>query len=446
VVKHRKPARKPVPAAPAPAPPSLRRRSTWLWCAAILALAFALRLDTILAGGLHRRVIRTFETQAVAESLVRSGSFADPFRTPTGATAHLAPAFPLFLAALMRTTPDDAAYELAKEALSALAASLHYALLPIVALALGMDRRTGILAAAISIGLFALLPANVKPLETQGSWENTWAALGIVMLSILAGFTLRRPAFPAAAAWGVGWGLFLLLIPTMAPVFPAWITLGLWRSWRENRARYLRFAAVAPACLLLTLAPWTLRNLRVLGAPVWGRDNFGLELSVSNNDCAEASFVAMLRSGCHARTHPNVNAAEAHRLREIGEVRYNAQRLHQALAWIRAHPGRFAGLTAERFRHFWFPVLGPGPASWPLWAVTLLGFAGLAFAWRTDRFAALLLAAPLLLYPAVYYLVQHVVRYRYPVLWVSAFLTSHALVTLWCRFHRGATAPRARRS
>ena len=413
--------------------PSLRQPSTWLWCAGILLLAFVIRFDTVLNSGLHRRVIRTFETQAVAESLVKSGSFADPFRTPTGPTAHIAPVFPLLLAALIRATPDDAAYELTKEVLSAAAASLHYALLPILALALGMERRTGIVAAGVSLAVFALLPANVKPLETQGSWEHTWTACGIVALAILAAFALQKPALPAAAAWGVGWGIFLLLIPTMAPIFPAWLGVGLWRSWRDCRVRYLRFAAVAAGLTLLVLAPWTLRNVRVLGAPIWGRDNFGLELAVSNNDCAEASFIAMLRSGCHARTHPNVNPAEAFRIREAGEVRYGAQRLAEALTWIRTNPGRFAWLTAERFRQFWFPELGAGSASYPVWVVTLLGFAGLAFACKSNRFAAFLLGSLLLLYPLVYYIVQHVVRYRYPVLWVSSLMSAYVLTTVWER-------------
>ena len=43
-----------------------------------------------------------------------------------------------------------------------------------------------------------------------------------------------------------------------------------------------------------------------------------------------------------------------------------------------------------------------------------MGLAGLLLCWRTSRRAALLTAAPLLLYPFVYYATQNFLRYRYP--------------------------------
>jgi hypothetical protein len=362
--------------------------------------------------------------------------------------------------------------------LSALAASLHYALLPLLAVAAGLPRRVGVLGALVGIVMFLLLPANVRPLETQGSWENTWAALGIVALSILAASTFRQARFTTgrAVAWGVAWGVYLLLIPTMALVFPVWLIqlrisdFGLRISghnvgnpqsaicnpqWQglagPNRAsethgkpgpapaarRWLRFAGLSTACLLATLAPWTIRNWLVLGAPVWGRDNLGLELHVSNNDCAAATFAEMQRSGCHAKTHPNANPQEAAKIREVGEIRYNQQRLRDALAWVRSHPARFTGLTLERFALFWFPEAGRGAASYPLWGVTLAGFAGLILCYKENRLTAPLFGSLLLVYPLIYYFVQHFLRYRYPVLWVSSLMAAYALTVAWQRFRAG---------
>lgn len=203
--------------------------------------------------------------------------------------------------------------------------------------------------------------------------------------------------------------------------------------------RWLRFAALSTACLLVTLAPWTTRNWLVLGSPVWGRDNLGLELHVSNNDCAAATFAQMQRSGCHAKTHPNASPQEAAKIREAGEIRYNQQRLREALAWVRSHPARFTGLTLERFALFWFPEVGPGAASYPLWAVTLAGFAGLILCYKENRLAAMLFGALLLVYPLIYYSVQHFLRYRYPVLWVSSLMTAYALTVAWQRFKAGPT-------
>jgi hypothetical protein len=448
------------------------------WCILVLFLALGIRLHTVFGSGSPSHVLRGLEAQAVADSLASTGAFSNPFRYETGPTAHLAPVYPLFLGGLERLFPDEENYEAAKQVLSALAASLHYALLPLLAVAAGLPRRVGVLGALVGIVMFLLLPANVRPLETQGSWENTWAALGIVALSILAASTFRQARFTTgrAVAWGVAWGVYLLLIPTMALVFPVWLIqlrisdCGL-RISRDgvrspqsaidnpqsrgltgpNRAsethgkpgpapaarRWLRFAGLSTACLLVTLAPWTIRNWFVLGSPVWGRDNLGLELHVSNNDCAAATFAEMQRSGCHAKTHPNANPQEAAKIREVGEIRYNQQRLRDALAWVRSHPARFTGLTLERFALFWFPEVGRGVASYPLWGVTLAGFAGLILCYKENRLTALLFGSLLLVYPLIYCFVQHFLRYRYPILWVSSLMTAYALTVAWQRFKAG---------
>jgi hypothetical protein len=123
-------------------------------------------------------------------------------------------------------------------------------------------------------------------------------------------------------------------------------------------------------------------------------------------------------------------------MREMGEVVYHRQRLKAAVAWMTAKPGRFARLTAERFRLFWFPKLGPGVASYPFWVVTLLGWIGVIWAYRSNRFAASLFGSMLGVYPLVYYLVQHVLRYRYPILWVSSLMSAYALAAAWDRIRR----------
>ncbi len=68
----------------------------WLAPLLIFLIAFAFRLDTVFTGpSSHTRVLRNHEPQSVAESLVRTGQFANPFHTPTGPTAHLAPFQPV---------------------------------------------------------------------------------------------------------------------------------------------------------------------------------------------------------------------------------------------------------------------------------------------------------------------------------------------------------------
>ena len=405
-------------------------RPTLHLCLLLFVLAFPLRVHHVFTARPSVRVPRGIESQAVADSLSRSGQFANPFSYETGPTAHVAPVYPLYLAALMRLFPDDRSYEITKELLSALAASIQYALLPLLAVGIGFSRRVGILAGLLAIGTFLALPRNLLTLETQGSWEHVHAGLGLVGLCILTAHIFRERRFnlPFAIATGVAWGTYLLLIPSMALVFPTWLIAGFARA---RSTGFVRFALLSIVFLLSTLTPWTIRNLIVIGSPVWGRDNLGLELHVSNNDCAGASFSNNMLSGCHNTTHPNVNEEEARKVREMGEVAYNRQRMDDALEWIRSNPGRFAHLSFDRFRRFWFPPVRGPVESLPLWTITVLGFAGAILAFRADRTAGWLLGATLFSYPIVYYFIQHLIRYRYPILWISFLLAAYALDRGW---------------
>jgi hypothetical protein len=259
-------------------------RRHWLAPLLIFIIAFALRLNTVYTGPYsHTRVLRGHEPQSVAEALVRTGQFANPFHTPTGPTAHLAPFQPLLLAALIGVFPGDASYETAKQILSSAAASLQYALLP--------------LAAAIAIATFAFLPKNIQPIETQGTWEASYAALALVLLTV--SFKKSRPVI-----FGIVSGLTILVTPT-ATLAAAYLAM--------------RKQKLAVLAALLTLLPWTARNLLVLGSPVWGRDNLGLELEVANNDCAASKFTVNWYSGCFESHHPNMNPAEAAAVIREGE-------------------------------------------------------------------------------------------------------------------------------
>ena len=387
-------------------------RRPWLAPLLIFLIAFAFRLDTVFSGPRgHTRVLRGHEPQSVAESIVRTGQFANPFHTPTGPTAHLAPFQPALLAAIMTVFPDDASYETAKQILSSAAASLQYALLPLAAAALGLSRATGVSAAAFAIGTYAFLPNNIQPIETQGTWEATYAALALVLLTIA--FKRSRPT-----TFGLACGLTILVIPSAALLAAAYLAM--------------RKQKLAVLAALLMLLPWTARNILVLGSPVWGRDNLGLELDVANNDCAASKFTVNRHSGCFESRHPNANPAEAAAVIREGEVGYNSRKLHTALTWISRNPARFAALTAERIQLFWFPEIGSSLIT----IVTILGFGGAALLFKQNRPAFWCLAIPLALYPPVYYLTQNFPRYRYPILWISFLLSGYAVTHLLERLRK----------
>jgi hypothetical protein len=158
------------------------------------------------------------------------------------------------------------------------------------------------------------------------------------------------------------------------------------------------------------------------------RDNFGLELFTSNNACAQPTLLENFNSRCHFKTHPNPNPDISGELIDKGEIQFNREKLHQALAWISANPRAFASLTGRRILRFWFPYLGSLRYAIPTGALTILSLVGLAMMFRNHRRAALTLGSPLLLYPLVHYVVQFEARYRYPIFWATFLPAGYAVV------------------
>lgn len=343
----------------------------------------------------------TGEAVRVAHNLYRAAEFADPFGTlPTGYTAHLAPGFPILVLALLKTFGDGAAGWIALGWLPILALSLQIALFPSLSNMLGYSPWTGVIAA-----IFALL---TKPI-TYEQWEAHEAGL---LIFVLAAVMCRRanPWLTGALA-----GLTICFQPIMALVYLTWVFIG-------GRQRIAPLLAV-PA---LICSPWVLRNQLRLGT-LRMRDNLGIELYVSFNDCAPYGFEQSQKQGCFGRFHPNQNLAEALALRGMGEASYNHDRMRRALTWIAGHP-RWAGvLTAERIGAFWFPPNDRWPEYLRIrkprlfffWALTLTSFAGVWLSVRRCIAGAPFLAALLVLYPLVYYIVQFDHRYRYPILWAT---------------------------
>ena len=375
-----------------------------------------------------------FETVAVARSLAAGRGFADPFGAlDTGPTAHVAPLLPLILSAVLRVTGDTPAFTLAAVVLCVILHALHMVLLLPLAQLLVHDFRAGV---------WAALYASVVPtMPVFPQWEVIWAATGSMLFCLLTArlFGSARPYAVKGAVSGALCGLLLLLSPAELMLCGAWMVY-LWFSNRPDFADAVRAAVCFALAAALVLSPWTIRNYRQFGALFLVRDNFGLELYASNNDCADARDYINGLNGCHEKMQANLSENEARAVRDMGEVNYNRSRMAIAKEWIGGHSARFAALTLRRMKEFWFPSPGEaGPYSYSVWVVTVLSAAGLVLmAVRKNR-AVFVLLAILALYPGVYYLVQTAPRFRFPILWVSLVPAGLAMQT-------GVEALRGRRA
>ncbi|HVP44940.1 MAG TPA: hypothetical protein VMT32_00105 [Bryobacteraceae bacterium] len=363
-----------------------------------------------------------YESVALAKNLAERAAFANPFAAAqTGPSAHLPPLFPLYLAALIRIFGFSAGFVLAASLITVGVHALHAALLPFVSKLFFQETVPGVYAAVLSI----VLPA----LQFTPQWEALYVADGLMAFCLASAWIMRGGARSPLQGFAPGLlcGLLILLNPMSVVICFLWLLFVLTSKRVTQNSAVGVFAAFFLAIFLVCL-PWTLRNYHQFHQWFFIRDNFGVELYAANNSLASSSDAVNHLNGCHFAMQPTFNLAEAETVKRLGEVEYNRDRLDQALNWIQSHPARFLELTVRRFLEFWFP----NPAtvtiySYSIWLITALSFAGLWLMIRSRLPATGFVAIVFLIYPAVYYLLQSSVRYRYPVLWLSLLPAGYAL-------------------
>lgn len=371
--------------------------------------------------GIH---IFGFESFAVAESLVEHRGFSDPFMPlATGPSAHLPPLFPAYLALVISVFGNGTVAANIIVWTPVLLLIIQLMLLPLLAQRLGIGFWTG------CIAVLAWIAAGIPPSYTS---ESDYAALLVVLISFLMArsFTgvLSRGQVLLS---GVLWGTLLLVQPVAVAVLACWLVL-LYFQGKFSRRQIAALGLLA----LVIVAPWIVRNFLVFHRPVFVRDNLGLELAVSNNSCASALFEDNDRSQCFDATHPNRSLEEAVKVRQLGEVEYNRLKLKEAIHWISSHPREFAVLTAQRFSAFWLTPRSENNGNGMIWRpmvmqlFTLLSVPGLFFIWKNYRPGAYVIILWLVLFPPIYYVVQFMDRYRYPIFWATFLAGSYFLTEI----------------
>jgi hypothetical protein len=367
------------------------------------------------------------EALRVADNVHRTGAFANPFGTlPTGYTGFVAPGFPGFVAYLFDLFGEGRAGWIALSCVPAAALGLQLALLPWVCRSFGYSPWIGVLGA-----LFLL---RIKPASTE-QWEAHLAGLLVVILCALVSMWFHRP-HRTGLAWIVGSvaGIAMCIQPVVVLVYAGWMLF----AWLRAGVPARRIAPLWIAPVLIC-APWMVRNQIRLGTPAM-RDELGLELRVSFNDCAPYGFEQSQEQGCFGQFHPNQNLAEAQAVRRLGEVPYFGDRMRGAADWIAHHPGRSLQLVAGRTWFFWFPSIHRWPPflrnptqSRTVWALTLLSFGGLWLSFKRRVSGSAFLGILAASFPLIYYVVQFDPRYRYPILWVTGVEAAYCCAFLWER-------------
>lgn len=199
----------------------------------------------------------------------------------------MGPAFPALVALLIRMFGDSTMGIYAIKFTALLVLAIQLALFPLFSSALGMGELNGIIAACVWIAAKVSVTGlpNHQPTPMFG-WESLYAAL----LLAIATFAFRRylDSPPSRSTWLASWlgcvmGVSSLTSPSVAIVFVGFIGMLLGREKAFFQKSHLLLIVLAA----LVIALWLLRNFSVFHRFIFVRDNFGLELYVSNNDCAK---------------------------------------------------------------------------------------------------------------------------------------------------------------
>ncbi len=208
---------------------------------------------------------------------------------------------------------------------------------------------------------------------------------------------------------------------------------------KEILMRTVAGAALTCVAFAVVLAPWVMRNERVMHAMVLTRDNFGVELynsSLPSNDGLPWGTAMPLWQG-----DPVFRVYE-----RMGEVKFAQMRQKEAIANLRSEPGLFVRWTMDRFFFFWdgtphaangHPV-GEYLRQLSYCFLSVCGLLGLALMLRRRVEGAGLFALVFALVPLVYYMVTVQPRFRHPIEPLIAVLAVYLFRSTEPRRHRDA--------
>ncbi|HOL66721.1 MAG TPA: glycosyltransferase family 39 protein [bacterium] len=263
----------------------------------------------------------------------------------------------------------------------------------------------------------------------------TMACLLSLVLSLLVAIARDRPGWWLLSGFWLGTSILCRTIMVMFFVFVL-IWLGLMKL--EKKKVWSSFCLLVIATGL-TVSPWLWRNWRLHGVFLLHSTDSGQALYINNNPY---SFTVE-PSGTAFTYDPQ----EVGRLSELEATRLLSSR---AIAFIRAHPGKFCSYVGRRFLNFWrpfpFTVSGPGEAytRWhqilslgytgPIFVLALLGAVAARLRWRRLS----LLYFLIFYYSGTYILVRAIIRYRMPLEPFLIILASHGwfyFLEKWKKLH-----------
>jgi hypothetical protein len=211
---------------------------------------------------------------------------------------------------------------------------------------------------ARSAGITAVILLCAHPILMRfvyDYWDGE-VSLAIFMLALALGAAWGTQALGAKHAAILGALLGLLSLTNAAYVF-AYPLIVLFAARGTIARQKLAMIAVTFLMFIVTLLPWTARNYKEFGRPIYVRGGASLELW--NGNRAESSGWLSPRTMVN---HPFRNDAERALLLRLGEVQYFDLCSQRFRDEIKSDPRHFLALTGKRI--IWLFLGDPGTRGW----------------------------------------------------------------------------------
>ncbi len=403
-----------------------RRRETLIVLGVALLLRIFASCQALLGAPHHWFFSRGLEMGFMADSLAHGLGLSSPFGGSTGPTAMFAPIYPLLTAAVFRVFGS---YTMAS-GIAVITIQTAVNLL-VIWIMMTLARRQFGTRVALVAGWFWALSLPLWWLPTI-FWDTVISLCLLTGLMGVALWVLRAKNQTRWIVFGAYCGATALYNPAMVPT----ILLVSAIVWLHDR-RAWKHALLACAMFVLVYGAWPVRNFRQFHALVLLRTAPGLDLWMGNHPGA-SGFLEI-------KQFPIFDKSEYADYVRVGEIQYTHDKGATAIAYIRQEPGVFVRMTELRFTRFW---LGFGteksPAIFVVHAALTTGF-GLTGLWmlfrRRRTTLALLLGAPLLLFPLPYYVTHAEFRFRLVIDPILTLLAAYAAVNLANRGSTGTETP-----
>lgn len=388
-----------------------RVRTSMFW---MVAIALFLRVGWIVVAHTYKFKSTDnnfgfgWEMGRIGAAIASGQGFSNPFGPPTGPTAWEPPLYPYLIAGVFQV------FGIYSKASAFVLLTINSVFSALTCIPIFLISRR-VFSEKVAVGAawtWALLP-YVMFWCTKWVWETSLSALLVAVIVWLALTLEDREGLLPWLEFGLLWGIAALNSTVLLSFLPA---SGLWAWYHRARRRKASLAGVVLASVVFfaCITPWLVRNYQVFGRFILIRDNFGAELRLGNGNGADGTWMEYL--------HPTHDLYAMRQYQSMGELAYIAMRKQQAVDYIKADYGRFAGLCVKRFIYFWAGAPRPAQAWWAtqlknslFLASSVLMFWGLGRVLRQHKPGAWLLFWLILSYTAIYYVVFPHPRYRHPI-------------------------------